>query len=268
MIERGVTDASASTIWRWLADDALKPWQQRSWVFPRGARPAERGRALLAALAMTTDVGAGPEVDVANSEPGQLRDPKPRLRRDQQECPVAPPGAGRSVGRGQQSIDLGLLKEADERIRCSLRRDCERPRDRLGVLGMAQLGEPKQRADRRQPRVSRRHRVSALALEVIEEGADQRGVEVGDLELRRRAAGPPLGELHQQPDRVAVGGDRLRARRTLVDQPLGEERLQGRGERAHERPPIGGSRRSAASPSNSGEADRYQYVSAGLECPR
>lgn len=35
VIERGVTDASASTIWRWLHDDALKPWQQRSWVFIR-----------------------------------------------------------------------------------------------------------------------------------------------------------------------------------------------------------------------------------------
>jgi hypothetical protein len=35
VIERGVTEASASTIWRWLHDDALKPWQQRSWVFPR-----------------------------------------------------------------------------------------------------------------------------------------------------------------------------------------------------------------------------------------
>jgi hypothetical protein len=35
VIERGLSDASASTIWRWLHDDALKPWQQRSWVFPR-----------------------------------------------------------------------------------------------------------------------------------------------------------------------------------------------------------------------------------------
>jgi hypothetical protein len=35
VIERGVTEASASTIWRWLHDDALRPWQQRSWVFPR-----------------------------------------------------------------------------------------------------------------------------------------------------------------------------------------------------------------------------------------
>jgi hypothetical protein len=34
VIERGVTDASAATIARWLREDELKPWQQRSWIFP------------------------------------------------------------------------------------------------------------------------------------------------------------------------------------------------------------------------------------------
>jgi len=34
VIERGVCEASASTIARWLAGDALKPWQHRSWIFP------------------------------------------------------------------------------------------------------------------------------------------------------------------------------------------------------------------------------------------
>jgi hypothetical protein len=42
VIERGVTDASAATIARWLAEDALKPWQHRSWVFPRDPRFLER----------------------------------------------------------------------------------------------------------------------------------------------------------------------------------------------------------------------------------
>jgi DDE superfamily endonuclease len=47
VVERGVTDASASTIWRWLHDDALKPWQQRSWIFVRDPRFRERaGRVL------------------------------------------------------------------------------------------------------------------------------------------------------------------------------------------------------------------------------
>ena len=35
----------SSTIWRWLHDDALKPWQQRSWIFVRDPRFPERARA-------------------------------------------------------------------------------------------------------------------------------------------------------------------------------------------------------------------------------
>jgi len=47
VLERGVSDASASTIWRWLHDDALKPWQQRSWIFVRDPAFAEKaGRVL------------------------------------------------------------------------------------------------------------------------------------------------------------------------------------------------------------------------------
>src|SRR6266542_2172862 len=34
VVERGVCEASASTIARWLREDALKPWQHRSWIFP------------------------------------------------------------------------------------------------------------------------------------------------------------------------------------------------------------------------------------------
>ena len=47
IIERGVTEASASTIWRWLHEDAIKPWQVRSWIFPRDPNFADKaGRAL------------------------------------------------------------------------------------------------------------------------------------------------------------------------------------------------------------------------------
>ncbi|WP_326468202.1 IS630 family transposase [Actinophytocola sp.] len=35
-VTHGVAEAmSASTVWRWLARDAIKPWQYRSWLFPR-----------------------------------------------------------------------------------------------------------------------------------------------------------------------------------------------------------------------------------------
>ena len=34
--ERGITASiSGTTVWRWLNEDAIKPWQYRSWIFPR-----------------------------------------------------------------------------------------------------------------------------------------------------------------------------------------------------------------------------------------
>ena len=35
VVERAVCAASASTIARWLSEDAIRPWQHRSWIFPR-----------------------------------------------------------------------------------------------------------------------------------------------------------------------------------------------------------------------------------------
>ena len=36
IVRRGiVAQISGSTVWRWLHDDALRPWYRRSWIFPR-----------------------------------------------------------------------------------------------------------------------------------------------------------------------------------------------------------------------------------------
>ncbi len=35
-VSRGICEQiSGVTIWRWLSEDAIKPWQYRSWIFPR-----------------------------------------------------------------------------------------------------------------------------------------------------------------------------------------------------------------------------------------
>jgi hypothetical protein len=47
VLERGVTDASAATIARWLREDALKPWQHRSWIFPTDPRFLEKAGPVL-----------------------------------------------------------------------------------------------------------------------------------------------------------------------------------------------------------------------------
>jgi len=30
-----VARVSGTTLWRWLSGDAIRPWQHRSWIFPR-----------------------------------------------------------------------------------------------------------------------------------------------------------------------------------------------------------------------------------------
>src|SRR5665647_871733 len=35
-IKRGiVAQISGATVWRWLSEDAIRPWHHRSWIFPR-----------------------------------------------------------------------------------------------------------------------------------------------------------------------------------------------------------------------------------------
>ena len=35
-VARGIVcEISGATVWRWLGEDAIKPWQYRSWIFPR-----------------------------------------------------------------------------------------------------------------------------------------------------------------------------------------------------------------------------------------
>jgi hypothetical protein len=47
-IARGIAEhISGVTVWRWLSEDAIKPWQHRSWIFPRDPDfAAKAGRVL------------------------------------------------------------------------------------------------------------------------------------------------------------------------------------------------------------------------------
>lgn len=47
-VARGIVEQiSGVTVWRWLSQDAIKPWQHRSWIFPRDPRFAERAGPIL-----------------------------------------------------------------------------------------------------------------------------------------------------------------------------------------------------------------------------
>ena len=47
-VARGIVEQiSGVTVWRWLSQDAIKPWQHRSWIVPRDPRFADRAGPIL-----------------------------------------------------------------------------------------------------------------------------------------------------------------------------------------------------------------------------
>ena len=47
-VTRGIAEQiSGVTVWRWLTEDAIKPWQHRSWIFPRDPNFAAKARPIL-----------------------------------------------------------------------------------------------------------------------------------------------------------------------------------------------------------------------------
>ena len=47
-IRRGlVASIGETTIWRWLSEDAIRPWRHRSWIFPRDPQFAEKAGRIL-----------------------------------------------------------------------------------------------------------------------------------------------------------------------------------------------------------------------------
>jgi len=47
-VARGICEQiSGVTVWRWLSEDAIKPWQYRSWIFPRDPKFTEKAGRIL-----------------------------------------------------------------------------------------------------------------------------------------------------------------------------------------------------------------------------
>src|SRR3546814_1195452 len=78
--------------------------------------------------------------------------------------------------------------------------------------------------------------------EVGEERADERRVELTQVETRRRRGDLVVREAEQEPERVAVGGNGVGAGGPLRDETVGEERLQERRDGGHVLVPFGVSR--------------------------
>jgi hypothetical protein len=108
VVEQAISEASASTIGRWLAEDAIKPWQQRSWIFPRDPDFLAK---------------AGPVLDLYQRrfegkllEPGEFvicADAKPSIQARRRVHASAPPAPGRGQRVEHEYERLGAVTYFD-----------------------------------------------------------------------------------------------------------------------------------------------------------
>ena len=131
--------------------------------------------------------GPIPEVDIAaGAAPVQLRSPRPSLGgRRRRQHDFAPSRPGGLLQGGEQGIDFRFGRPGVESPVEALNRDREDPGDRLSVLGVAQGGVAEPGTDRGKPGVAGAGAVAAVVFKMVEEVADERGIQVGDVESAR-----------------------------------------------------------------------------------
>jgi transposase len=99
-----VTSVSASTVRRWLASDAIKPWQHRSWIFPRDPHFALKGGRVLGLYQRTWErepLSADEYVLSADEKPGVQA-------RSRVHLPL-PPGPRRAMRTESEYARCGTL---------------------------------------------------------------------------------------------------------------------------------------------------------------
>lgn len=124
---------------------------------------------MLPALALALDVRAGSQMDVAETQAGELGDPQAGLDGEHQQGVVAPSGSAVAVGAGQQSVDLGGGEEGDGGPLAPLGWDGKDSLDRCRMFRVAQGSEAEQRVHRGQAGIAGGHVGLAVTLEVVKE---------------------------------------------------------------------------------------------------
>src|SRR5437764_7599962 len=87
-----VAEISGATLWRWLSSDALRPWQHRSWLFPRDPDfAAKAGRVLDLYERVWEDIPLGTNDFVISA------DEKTSVQARRRKQPTLPPASTRPM---------------------------------------------------------------------------------------------------------------------------------------------------------------------------
>jgi hypothetical protein len=118
-------------------------------------------------------------------------------------------------------LGVDSREERDGALLRALAWDREHALGQGDVLGVPQRAVVKERVDRGEPDVAGAGGVRTLVLEVLEKRPDRRRVEVRDLQPGWWCPGCLVDVGQEEPERVAVACDRVRADASLTDQPVG-----------------------------------------------
>src|ERR1700733_7910226 len=105
---------------------------------------------------------------------------------------IATSEPGCSIGNSQQRVDLLPAKKVHELLVAPLAGNCEHTLDVRAIGGLFKRDKAEERSDRCQSQVARTGTGGALHLQLLQEGADQSGIELSQLEQRGRLA-PLIG---------------------------------------------------------------------------
>jgi DDE superfamily endonuclease len=93
VISRGiVAEISGTTIWRWLCEDAIRPWKSRSWIFPRDPHFEEKAARVLDLYARVWEGKPLGKRDFVISA-----DEKTSIQARRRRHPTVPAGPGRAA---------------------------------------------------------------------------------------------------------------------------------------------------------------------------
>ena len=119
--------------------------------------------------------------------------------------------------------------------------------------------EAEERVDRGEPSVAGSYRVTALLLQMLQEGQDQRCIEPLDLDLGWRDLEPGGGEAEQKLEALRIRLTGMLAGPAFLGQMLAQEAGEMESERGHAMPPTSNaSPASAIWPIRTGVACKYQ----------
>ncbi len=104
-VDRGiVASIGKTTIWRWLSQDAIKPWSHRSWIFPRDPDfEAKAGRILDLYEGFWNGQPLGPDEWVI------IADEKTSIQARCRRHPTRPPAAGMTARVEHEYTRMGAL---------------------------------------------------------------------------------------------------------------------------------------------------------------